>query len=371
MTLRTGTANELLEAPSGSVRDGTWRGWLGYAFGWLALSALYALAVMLNFRTPPSVALPWGLLAMGTAAVLGIGVWRLTGLVSWTSARSARFWATHVLAAGTYAAVYTAGLCMVDGFAGDWEEALGNLLRSPVRGWMFLTGLWLYGLVAGGGYAIRLARQLRHRQVAAARAEATAAHAQLQALRTQLNPHFLFNALHSLSALMRRDTGAAELAVERLGELLRYALDGGGDGDVSLRQEWEFTRNYLNLERMRFGDRLRVVAEIEEDALEERVPPFVLQPLVENAVRHGVARRGEGGVVRVSAMRAGGELVLRVEDDGPGARPEWVLDSPGLGLRSLQQRLHALYRGGASLAVDTAPGRGFRASVRVPENGGA
>jgi LytS/YehU family sensor histidine kinase len=190
--------------------------------------------------------------------------------------------------------------------------------------------------------------------------------AELRALRSQLNPHFLFNALHSLGALIRHDGAAAERAVERLGDLLRYTLDAGADGDVSLRREWEFTRNYLDLERIRFGDRLGVALEVEDAALDERVPAFVLQPLVENAVRHGVARRGEGGAVRVAVARAGGSLVLSVEDDGPGARPAALSSSPGLGLRSLRRRLEALYGDGARLRIETTPGRGFRATVELP-----
>jgi signal transduction histidine kinase len=365
-----GSANTVVVRDPGETSDraagSTWRGWLGYAVGWLALSALYALAVALSMNAPPSVAAPWGLLAMGTAAVLGVGVWRLTGVVPWGDVRSVRFWAIHVAAAAAYATVYTAALCLPWGLTKGWDSALDGLRSSPVRGWMFLTGVWLYDLVAGGSYAVRLSRELRRRQVAAARAEAAAARAQIHALRTQLNPHFLFNALHSLGALIRHDGAAAERAVERLGDLLRYTLDAGADGDVSLRREWEFTRNYLDLERIRFGDRLGVALEVEDAALDERVPAFVLQPLVENAVRHGVARRGEGGAVRVAVARAGGSLVLSVEDDGPGARPAALSSSPGLGLRSLRRRLEALYGDGARLRIETTPGRGFRATVELP-----
>jgi hypothetical protein len=317
-------------------------------------------------NAPPSVAAPWGLIAMGTAAVLGVAVWRLTGRVPWEDVRTTRFWAIHVAAAAAYATVYTVALCLPWGLTKGWDSALEGVRTSPVRGWMFLTGVWLYDLVAGGSYAVRLSRELRHRQVAAARAEAAAARAQIHALRTQLNPHFLFNALHSLGALIRRDGAAAERAVERLGDLLRYALDAGGDGEVSLRREWEFTRNYVDLERLRFGERLRVVLDLDDSALDERVPAFVLQPLVENAVRHGVARRSEGGTVRVTAARDERELVLVVADDGPGARAEAVWSSPGLGLRSLRRRLAAHYDGQATLGVETAPDAGFRASVHLP-----
>ena len=206
---------------------------------------------------------------------------------------------------------------------------------------------------------------MREERRNALRAEAAASRAQLGALRAQLNPHFLFNALHSLAALVRHDAGRAEEALERLGGLLRYALDEAGDR-VPLQQEWDFVRDYLQLEQLRLGDRLRVEESFDAEARGALVPPFTLQPLVENAIRHGVARVPEGGRVRVTARVRDGRLTLRVEDDGPGCAPaEWI-SAPGLGLRSLRERLAASYAGDARFDVATSPGAGFAASVELP-----
>jgi len=248
--------------------------------------------------------------------------------------------------------------------------AVARVVWAQAGLWQLLTSAWVYGLVAGISYLIRTQRRLREREVAAARAEALAAEAQLQAVRAQLNPHFFYNALHALSTLIRHDPARAEAALDRLGELLRYALDRDGDEPVHLNQEWTFASTYLELERLRLGDRLRLDAQLDDAALECLVPPFVIQPLVENAVRHGIAGRPEGGTLRVRAAARDDRLTLEVSDDGPGADPAEVEAAPGLGLRSLRRRLAAAYRGSERLAVDTAVGRGFRVTVTLPAQHG-
>ena len=200
------------------------------------------------------------------------------------------------------------------------------------------------------------------------RAEQLRVRAELETLRAQLNPHFLFNTLHSLLSLVRRDPQAAEDALERFGDLLRYTLrtQSGEADDVTLGAEWGFVSNYLELERLRLGDRLRLHASIDATALSARVPAFCLQPLVENAIRHSVApRSGGGGTLWIDATRSDCALLLEVTDDGPGAEPAALETSDGMGLRLVRQRLEML-GDGAELGIDTRPGAGFRVSVRVP-----
>lgn len=295
----------------------------------------------------------------------------------------------HGLAAAVYAAGWT--LCtalQLVVFAPP--EALGTFLARSAP-WQWLTGVLLYGVLAGIGHATAVGRRLREREAAAARAE-------LHALRAQLDPHFLFNTLHSLTALARRDPAAVERGLETFGALLRYVLDANrrapeppdgvahvaqqraGDDDVALADELAFVRDYLALERLRLGDRLRVEERFDDDALECAVPAFTVQPLVENAVRHGLAPRAAGGTLRLSAsLDAAGDLVIEVADDGVGAdafdgagataagTPNGVgVASTGLGLALVRRRVAARFGARAHVAVETARGEGFRVRLRLP-----
>src|SRR5690606_35762227 len=191
---------------------------------------------------------------------------------------------------------------------------------------------------------------------------------ELQALRAQLNPHFLFNTLHALTQLAREDPPATAAALERFGDLLRYVLSAGRDAgaDVSLEEELEFVRHYLALEQLRLGDRLRVVEHIDADALDLAVPPLLLQPLVENAVRHGVAPRRHGGTVRLTACDQDGTLVVEVADDGSGAAPDAWHTAEGLGLQAVRRQLHARFSRAGRMEIHTAPDAGFRVRITAP-----
>ncbi|MGH9748563.1 MAG: sensor histidine kinase, partial [Candidatus Polarisedimenticolia bacterium] len=175
-----------------------------------------------------------------------------------------------------------------------------------------------------------------------------------------INPHFLFNALHSVGALVAGDPERADRALECLGDLLRYAL---GTGDkVPFAQEWRFTRDYLAFEQLRLGERLRVDADADPASLSILVPPLMLQPLVENAVRHGIADRPEGGNIHLRARVDGDRLTLQVSDDGRG---DAKTGSAGVGLGSVRRRLAALYGNRATLSIDsTAPG--FTVCIELP-----
>lgn len=249
-------------------------------------------------------------------------------------------------------------------FVADYEVAADVGDRAGV--WIFLWGVGLYIPVAGISYVVRAHRRLREREVAAARAEGLAARAQLRAVRAQLNPHFLFNSLHSLSALIRHDPTAAEDAVDRLGDLLRYALDHGGNEVVRLHDEITFTRNYIALEKLRFGERLCAGIDADDEALDAIVPPFILQPLVENAIRHGFAPSASRGSLAIRAAVHGSVLRVEVHDDGGGALPAAIDDPAGLGLRTLRQQLESRFGPRAALDIESAPGAGFRATVTLP-----
>ncbi|NJD18707.1 MAG: hypothetical protein FIA95_05420 [Gemmatimonadetes bacterium] len=196
-------------------------------------------------------------------------------------------------------------------------------------------------------------------------AERQAARARLRAATARMNPHFLFNALHSLSALGRRDAPSAERALERLGGLLRYGLDSG-DELVPLSAEWSFARDYLEMERLLLGSRLSVRADLEPEAREVPVPPFVLQPLVENAVRHGVSPFTEGGSIDVRASLRGDLLVVEVADSGYGTDPKVLLGASGVGIRGVRAQLEAHYGSEARLEAERPAGGGFVVRLVIP-----
>ena len=353
--------------PPGSRPRGDLRGWLLYLAAWMPFVALWGGLVFLS-RQSAGFAVAAALGMMGTAALLGVLVWRAAGRYPWPAkGRGGR--AVFVGRQALGAASFVLLLIAVDAVLGGYFEGKTPLAFAleDVRFvlWQCLVYSWLYGLVAGVAHALRAQERARAGELLAARAEALAVDAQLRALRAQLNPHFLFNALHSLGALVRHDHARAEEALDRLGDLLRYALDEGAGDTVAFADEWRFVRNYLALETLRLGPRLRVEVDLDDEALECRVPPFVLQPLVENAVRHAVAPRVEGGRVTISARVAGGTLVIGVLDDGPGATSEAAERGTGLGLRALRERM------AARLEIATAPGAGFRATVTLPVRPGA
>lgn len=211
-------------------------------------------------------------------------------------------------------------------------------------------------------HGIEYYRRYRVRELKASQLEAKLAVAQLEVLKMQLQPHFLFNTLHAISALMYRDVEGADRMVSRLSDFLRLSLDSAGVQEVTLKREMEYLDKYLEIEQVRFGERLEVRRAIHSEALDLLVPNLVLQPLVENAVRHGIAPRASGGRVDVNAQVRDGLLTIEVTDDGPGA--ENIRE--GVGIANTRARLEQLYGNAARLELGNAPGGGFRARVHLP-----
>lgn len=351
---------------------GRTRAWLLYALAWVPIGILYAAA--LSQEIPLERAIQGAVVSVGMAAILGIGVWHLSGRVPWRSERAVRFLGIHFLLGlvfvGLWSSVVYARLALV----GGWE--LVSHILEEEGGWNAVVGFWIYGLLVGGSHAIRAERRARQEREAAARsemlrarAEAERSRAELHALRARLQPHFLFNTLHGIRSLVRRDPEKAADAIETLGGLLRYVLDlEDRDTDlVSVREELAFTRAYVELERTRLGARLTVEESIDEDALDARIPALTLQPLIENAIRHGIAPRAGGGTVRITARRIGERIEVLVEDDGVGPKEDpGTADGPGLGLRTVRDRIRSRYDGDGTFTADGLPGQGFRVRIGIP-----
>lgn len=230
------------------------------------------------------------------------------------------------------------------------------------------TLLMSYGILTTAGRWIGAQRALREEESRAAEAEVLRAEAELSALRARLNPHFLFNTLHTLLALVRRDPSAAEHGLEQFGQMMQYALRAGGEqGDcVSVADEMRFTRAYLALESLRLGERLRVNESIEGATLAARIPALTLQPLVENAIRHGIGPRPAGGTVTIRATGRAGDVELEVADDGVGMGANGSGRAGGQGIDLVRRRLQAVFGDGPWLELAGAEGGGTRVRIRLP-----
>ncbi|HLL72163.1 MAG TPA: histidine kinase [Pyrinomonadaceae bacterium] len=237
----------------------------------------------------------------------------------------------------------------------------------------------IYWLILIAINALDYYHSFRLAEVKASELRAQLAQAQLRALKMQLHPHFLFNTLNSISALLHRDTEAADQMVARLGDFLRLTLENSGDQEVTLEQEMEFLRCYLEIEIVRFHDRLSVETDIEPQALHARVPNLILQPLVENAIRHGISRQSAPGRLAIRAARRGERLIVQVEDNGPGlaliseggssphlSYPATRTQAGGVGLANTRARLEHLYGAEHRFELTRATPRGMIVTLEIP-----
>ena len=265
----------------------------------------------------------------------------------------------------TFTAAGAAGSLVLVGTAAAMAYALSRpaVLGAGLTGLLFGMGVLLYLFSTGLHYAVLAAEVSREAERNAAEARTLAREAELRSLRNQLNPHFLFNSLHSISALATLDGARAREMCIRLADFLRSSLGMGQRESIPLREELALARSYLEVERVRFGERLRVEEEIGLTCEDCGVPPLLLQPLVENAVKHGIAALVEGGSIRLAAARSGGNVSITLEN---GFDPETPTGgSLGLGLAHVRRRLQVRY--GEDALFDAGPHGGvYRVTLRFP-----
>jgi signal transduction histidine kinase len=239
-----------------------------------------------------------------------------------------------------------------------------ELRAVPVR---ILTGFYKYWALIGVYYAFVYARRSRLQQVQAAQLQTRLAQAELQALRMQLHPHFLFNTLHAVSMLNFSDVDAANRMLVQLSDLLRMSLEHSGKQHITLREELDFLRKYLEIEQTRFHDRLRVEFDVDPELLDAQVPNLILQPLVENAIRHGVSKIASPGLVEVSALQNNARIILRVCDNGPGVPANWDAEMHArIGLSTTIERLKQLYGSEHEFTIAQRTQGGTCAQVLIP-----
>jgi len=249
-------------------------------------------------------------------------------------------------------------------FAGSW---LFGFSAWDTRAWWAVGGMLIgFPIIHGTETALRFRRQLRERERVEERLQSLATQAELKALKAQINPHFLFNTLNTIAQLIHTSPARAEATVERLAEMFRYMLAGSERGLVPLEGEISFVDNYLEIERARFGQRLRVTREIAPEALSVLVPGLILQPLVENAVQHG--RGADGSIDLTIRLRPHGEDVrITIADQGPGMSPRHKMEEgPGHGLRNVDERLRKTYGEGYGLEIAANEPRGAVMAIRIP-----
>ena len=261
-------------------------------------------------------------------------------------------------------------LAVCDALVNAWVRPSRATLLATTRNW-FLGGLpattLVYFAILIASYAWRNSVRLRERDREAAALEAQLREAQLAALRMQLQPHFLFNSLNAVMALVRdRETERAVRALSLLSDVLRATVNAGDAHETTLAAEVDFVTRYLGIEQVRFGERLRVVVDVPEQLLGARVPVFILQPFVENSLKHGVLRDRGGNEIRISADAGESALVLRVQDDGRGFAPG-AANASGVGISNARNRLDRMYGAAASLTVGNRIGSaGVEVTIALP-----
>jgi two-component system, LytTR family, sensor kinase len=345
--------------------------WLAVTAFWLFISLMYTAQILWMAQIPGErvnvrAAVAWQASYYAVWIPVTLLVWRVSG--PWL-AEGNRRWTRLLLHVPLFAVAWAAIALIVSSVA-PWlagqREAFWPTYWIQLRGRAHLMVL-IYTAVAGTGAALLLFQRYQHRAAAHAALQAELAAARLQALRSHLEPHFLFNSLHSIAALARSNDMAAVVRLTAgLSEILRHVLDVG-DKPSRLGDEFAVVERYLDIQRARFADRLDVGLSLSPDAANARVPLLVVQPLVENALKHGLAPRVQPGTLRVSAWRNDGHTHIAVEDDGVGLPAGWTLgSSPGTGLRNLSARLTAEFGDRATLRVEPRSGGGVRATMVLP-----
>jgi LytS/YehU family sensor histidine kinase len=307
-------------------------------------------------------------LSLVVAACLLALVWPLTGYLERRGYHQLSLVAIH---AGT-AILFTLG----------WQSfiyAVLYLMQIPIPSekitpyglvWPFLFYMMMYGLIAGAFHAMRAGEAARLQSLATVQAQSLLVVSELAALRNKLNPHFLFNTLHSIIALTRKNSPAAQDALLKFSDMLRYVLDTekSGNDRVTLDDEMRFVRDYLDLESLRLGARLTVEWDIDAAAAYHCLPALTVQPLVENSIKHAFNPRSQPGrlIIRTRVNAAASQLTISVSDNGPGAQLALVRQSDGLGIRTVERRLQLEYGARAAFRIDTSPGAGFDVSLSIP-----
>lgn len=350
----------------------TLRAWLLYGSAWIPYAASYYLIFRLQ-NSSNRYPLIDALINVLPAAVLGIFVLVVTQRLKWPTPTRVMFFTLHCVGAVAYAALWWVAVDLVNAtfdfvINHRWKILPWGIYAAQ---WQAFSGLMIYGNLVGFAYVMQAQRRAADEERRRMQAEALRVQSDLNALRSQLNPHFLFNTLNSVITLVGTEPPKAEKALIDLSEMLRYTLASHSDvsrDEVSLKEELRFTEGYLALESLRLGKRLQVECFIAPETYPLEIPALTLQPLVENAVKHGISPRTGGGKVSISAQARDGMLLIQVEDNGIGGIQSDIDQSQGLGLKTVRRRLDLYYKGLATMDIITSPRCGFTVQLALPQD---
>jgi two-component system, LytTR family, sensor kinase len=280
-------------------------------------------------------------------------------------------WAAHLAACGSLGVIHSAWVALLEEWLNPWALTHGpdpfpKLWMDKFYGGL-LSYLVLYGLLLLVDHVLDSREQLARHQTETARLNEQLSKAQLSALRRQIEPHFLFNTLNAIAGLVReKRTDAAVNMIVRLSDFLRRVVDDSDRQQVPLGEELEFTQKYLDIQKARFAERLQFTVDVPQELLPAQVPSLILQPMVENAVKHGIARRVQGGAIRITVSRSNGTLTMRVYNDGPSLPLGWETSQSGIGIQNVRTRLRSLYGDQFELSIRNQPPGGVEAALSLP-----
>ena len=341
--------------------------WLAYALVWM----LYAFTVSFALVTEEQLSIASfsfvrNMLMMLPAPFLLALIWPLSGYMQKQHWQLKFVFAVHFAGALTYA--FIPGVI----YLALWQLGVTESVPSARQFsfWPTLYNSMMYLTHALVFHGIRIHRQRVQQDLTLEQTRRLLVSTELNALRNKLNPHFLFNTLHSIIALVRKDQQAAESALFRFSDMLRYILDTekSGHDRVTLEEELQFVRDYLALESLRLGSRLQVEWDVDDSCAGVSLPALIIQPLVENSIRHAFNPRSQPGLLTIRCHADAQEQFLRVEvqDNGPGCDPQQIAQAVGMGMRTIQRRLALEYGDAAAWTVRTAPGAGMSVAFSVP-----
>ncbi|MFQ5630435.1 MAG: sensor histidine kinase [bacterium] len=339
----------------------------GFGF-WTAYNFLNAgiLAIQENLPYPQA----WQSAAITNypMALLSIALWFLCNKVPFSKSKVLPFFATHVLAAIIFTGLWLIACFFLQKLLLP-EFVLQYMINMGVYYWLSLDGITKYGFLAGIFYTINFYKKFKEKELRETELSRLAKNMELENLKSQINPHFLFNTLNSVNALMATDPEKARTMNTRLAQLLRFSLEGYDEKFVTLKQELAFIRNYLDIEKVRFGDKLRVCENVASQALNCKVPSMLLQPVIENAIKHGIAKVAGGGELTIQAAQQDGVLRLQVANTGERISEASLAGfmEKGIGLRNTNERLKRLYGETFGLQLKSTQPTGLSVSIQIPQ----
>ncbi|MCU1302546.1 MAG: signal transduction histidine kinase, LytS [Candidatus Sulfotelmatobacter sp.] len=280
-------------------------------------------------------------------------------------------WGAHIGACAVIGLVYGGWIASLEELLNPWAQSPGPDLFMPL--WLhkfynnLLSDLILYGVILLVSYMLDSRERLATHRTETARLNEQLSKAQLNALRRQIEPHFLFNTLNAIAGLVReKRNDAAVNMIAGLSDFLRRVVQDSERQRVPLVEELEFAQKYLDIEKVRFAERLQISVDVPGDLFPAQVPSLILQPMVENAVKHGIAKRVQGGAIRIAASRSNGKITLSVHNNGPSLPAEWEQTQSGVGMSNVRTRLQGLYGSEFELSLKNDAAGGVTASVSIP-----